>query len=330
MKVFVLTILSVMLLAITLFSQDEAVISHYGTLKVGGVLQSTFTYNLDTLEVQTQFAVRKSIFLFWGTILQDNVKYFVKGGGMTSPYIIETKLMFDNYIPMTSIAIGRYLPNFTYYMSRNCAMLDLIEYPLLVQGYAMWQQIGVQTTTTTDFLNFSLGIFNGYPAKSISEDNHAKDVLIPATVKPPVDFIKFFGYGWFGNMLMADTVDLAKNRIGGGAIVNYPLNEQMTVSLQGEYVMGTDEGVGVNDLKSAGYYGQLSFKTNPQIEFLGRYDGFDSNTGVDGNAISWITGGMNYFIDGEHAKISLNYIKKREEIGEYENDQFVMQFQIFF
>ncbi len=345
MKGFIIIVLCLFIFTLPLLAQDESVLAHYGTLKIGGILQTTFTYNMDEDDVQTEFAIKRSIFLFWGTILQDKIKYFVKAGGMTSPYIIETKLMFDDYIPMTSIAVGRYLPNFTHYMPRNAAMLDMINYPLIVTGkdqfdnslgYAMWQQVGVQTTTKTDYGDFNIGVFNGYGSSTTRDNNDAKDFLLAVAGKP-AEFLKLFGYGWFGNLLLADDEDLAINRYGGGAIVNYPLSEEMSVVFKGEYVMGTDEmGGGEGDLNSYGYYAHVGFKVKPQIELLIRYDNFDPNTDgdVDGDAVTWITLGANYFFDGEHVKFSLNYIMKKQEdtetVDDVDDDQVVAQVQLFF
>lgn len=343
MKGFILIALCLFIFSLPLLAQDESVLAHYGTLKIGGVMQSTFTYNMDTTAIQTAFALKRSRLLFWGTILTDQVKYFIQTEGLLSPYILDTKLIFDGFVPQTSIAIGRFCPAFTHYMPRSTAKLDMINYPILVtlkdslgneMAYAMWKQCGVQTTTKTDYIDFNLGVFNGYGSSSTSDNNDAKDALVATTIKA-AEFIEFIGYGWFGNMLMADETDLAKNRFGGGAIVNYPLNEQMSVTVKGEYVMGTDGmGEGIDDLKSAGFYGQFGFNVNPQIELLGRFENFDPDADTDYDAMTWITGGANYRIDGDHAKISANYIMKQSEVAEgvddVMDDQFIMQFQLFF
>ncbi|MCK4585242.1 hypothetical protein KAU13_07495, partial [candidate division WOR-3 bacterium] len=303
MKGFILIALCILIFALPLLAQDEGVLAHYGTLKIGGIMQSTFTYNMDEDDNQTEFALKRSRLLFWGTILNDKIKYFVQTEGVASPYILDTKLIFDNYIPMTSIAIGRFCPNFTHYMPMSTAKLDMINYPLLVQSYAMWKQIGIQSATTTDYVDFNLGVFNGYDnddggGNKWVEDNDAKDVLLAAAGKP-LEFLKLFGYGWFGNLLMADTLDFARNRFGGGAIVNYPLSEEMSVVFKGEFCMGTDEQVeGIDDVNSAGYYAHLGFNVNPQVELLLRYDNIDPDTDADDNATTWITLGANYRIDG--------------------------------
>ncbi len=333
MKGFILAVLCLMIFVLPLSAQDEGILAHYGTLKIGGVMQSWFTYNMDTTAVQTAFSLKRSRLLFWGTIT-DQVKYFIQTEGLASPYILDTKFIFTDFIPMTSFAIGRFCPAFTHYMPMSTAKLDMVNYPLLVQAYAMWKQNGIQTTTKLDYFDLNLGVFNGYGSSLTGDDNDAKDALASVVIKP-VEFLQVLGYGWFGNMLMAGEADLAKNRFGGGAIVTYPLNEQMTVIFKGEYVMGTDEmGEGIDDVSSSGYYAHLGFHVNPVVEILGRYEAFDPNTDVDDNAVTWITGGMNFRLVGDHVKFSANYIMKTNEVpagaDDPDDDQFIVQTQLFF
>jgi len=308
----------------------------YGTLKIGGILQAGGCYSLDTLQpVQFTFQMKRARLLFWGEVVPAKVKYFVQTDAVGSPFLLDTKLQFF-YLPYTEVAIGRFLPNFTHYMPRSTAMLDMINYPLLVARYAMWRQIGVQTTTSTDYLDFNLGIFNGYPGNSWSDDNDAKDFFSAAAIK--VDFASLIGYSWLGKTPM-DTIDLAKNRFGGGLILSKGLTEQMAVAVKGEGVMGQDDVTADSTINSMGFYGHLGLKLNlgeglPAVEILGRYDSFDPDMDVDDNAETWITGGVNFFIDGEHAKISLNYVMKKEEtpagVEEPDNDEVLGQVQVFF
>jgi hypothetical protein len=331
MRKVILTILFLMFLSLSMEAQQEPIETFYGNIRLGGILQTHFTYNLteessDT--VQQYFSVKRCILLLWGKTNLQSVKYFIKAGGMTSPYILETKLIFSDYIPETDIAIGRFLPAFTYYMPHNCAKIDMIEYPLFVYKYGMWQQIGVQTTTETDYFDVNFGIFNGYPPKSMVEDNDGKDLMVSASLEP-MEFVEIIGYGWFGNMLMADSTDLTKNRYGGGVLFHYPLNREQSVVLKAEGCMGKDERTGP-DIQSIGYYVHAGFRFNPQIEILARYDSYDPDVETDDDAETWMTGGINFFLDKDHVKISLNYIKRKEEANEYRNDKSIAQFQIFF
>lgn len=305
----------------------ESLAVGYGTLKIGGILQAGATYTMDTLQAsQFRFQMRRARLLFWGEVVPDKVKYFIQTDATLERFLLDTKLQFF-YIPQTEVTIGRFLPNFTHYMPRSTARLDMINYPLFVSQYAMWRQIGVQTTTKTDYLDFNLGIFNGYPANSWTDYNDAKDLLGALAIKP-VDFASLIGYGWLGKTEI-DTLELAVNRFGGGLILSKELTEQMAVSLKGEGVMGQDDVTADSTINSMGFYGHLGFKPIPQVEVLGRFDSFDPNLDVDDDEETWITGGVNFFIDGEHAKISVNYVMKGEP-AEIDNDEVLGQVQVFF
>ncbi len=304
-----------------------------GTLKLGGILQSTFTYAFDTLATQTSFALKRARFLLFGSIVPDKVKYFVQTEAVGSPFLLDTKLQFF-YLPKTEIAFGRFLPNFTYYMPMSTAKLDIINYPLLTTKYAMWRQVGLQTTTTTDYFDVNLGVFNGYPANNWSDNTDAKDVLGRATLKP-MKGVQVFGYGWMGNILLAETSDPENNVYGGGLSLEKKLSESgMTVVLRGEYLMAGVEDTTGNTINSMAYYGHFGFKVNPLVELLVRYDGYDPNSDVADNGLNWITGGLNFYLSGTNVMFYLNYIKKISEVpsgaSDPDDDEVILQAQVAF
>ncbi len=328
------------------FLYAEPVNIDNGVLRLGGILQTSIYYHQETTKPKTEFKMDRARFLFWGTLIPDKVKYFIQTeavqaiaavvkdtlGGMESavktPFLLDTKLSF-NYIPKTEITIGRFLPAFTIYMPRPVSKLDVVNYPLLVPAYAMWRQVGVQTTTQTKYLDFNLGLFNGYPSNNWSDNNDNKDALFSGAIKP-VDFVKILGYGWMGNVVLDEPADLAKNRYGGGLSINRKFPEKMALVINGEYVLGEDETIAGQTTKSAGYYGHVGFSINPYVELIVRYDNFDPDTDTDNNATSWITGGLNLKIKGDNAKIAVNYVNKQEEGTSVDNDIFVTQFQVSF
>lgn len=77
-----------------------------------------------------------------------------------------------------------------------------------------------------------------------------------------------------------------------------------------------------------------------KVEITTRYEfvKFDKNkllSGPDGqNQDKWLTIGLNYFHEGHHTKIQLNYILKNEEVspgvGEPKNDTLLIQFAYYF
>jgi hypothetical protein len=51
---------------------------------------------------------------------------------------------------------------------------------------------------------------------------------------------------------------------------------------------------------------------------------------MDDNGESWLTIGVNYYLDGINSMFYLNYIKKGEEGNEVDNDMIVAQMQLVF
>ncbi|MFQ6092037.1 MAG: hypothetical protein ACE5OR_05050 [bacterium] len=371
-KLMVLCIVALMaafLVANTTSAQLAEVKVGKGDLKIGAILQAGFDYSLadDEGNVNAQFTLNRARLLFWGTIVPDKVKYFVQteakqkigsfatgfegdtlstslveGSAVTTPYILDYKMIFLGCIPKTSITVGRFLPNFSLYMPAPTSKLDMINYPLFIinsgYNYAMWRQSGIQTATKTDYVDFNVGIFNG-PTNNMNDNDDAKDVLLRAGFKPQTDFakIKVGGYAWLGNLLLAEDADLAYNRFGFFGTLKH---EQATVNA--EFVMGSDEDgythlvdseLVTEDHKSMGFYGHVEYKVNPEFGILGRFDYFDPNTGVDDNAWTWVTLGVNHYIESYNAMIYLNSIMKLEQndwgsTEKIKNDVIQLQFQI--
>jgi hypothetical protein len=350
-----LTILTISLILVFLFTASFAqavteIKVGKGDLKIGGILQAGFIYNLEDDAGTDSFLMKRGRFLFWGTIIPDKVKYFVQldhAGGVS---LLDYKAQFF-YIEKTEITFGRFLPNFTLYMPYSTAKLEFINYPMTTTKYAVWRQVGIQTTTKTDYVDFNVGIFNGYPSNNFSDDNDAKDFFGRVDIKPPVEQaqICFGGYAWMGNVtpptVFFDTMvhvvpnpdeeTFKANRFGGFATADYTKDE-MSFHFRGEFIMGQDDyltGPSVSETdtrNSQAYFGQASVQPVKQVEFLARYEAFDPNTDIDDDGISAITGGVNYYMDGINAMLYLNFIHKMEEGDEIDNDEVQGQVQITF
>jgi hypothetical protein len=325
-----------------------------GTLKIGGILQAGFTYYVKDETGINSFTLNRARFLFSGVIIPDKVKYFVQTETKSTSNtvsLLDYKAQFF-YIKKTEIAVGRFLPNFTIYMPYSTAKLEMINYPMTTTQYATWRQVGIQTSTITDYIDFNLGVFNGADmTDNISDNNDAKDFLVRAEVKPPIEKVKvrFGGYAWVGsakppttfqdtivhNVPNPDEKSFQKNRFGGLALADYT-KDQMTLRFRGEFIMGKDEyltGPSVAEKctrKSQAYFAHVGIQPVKQVEFLARYEAYDPDTDVDKDGNSAITGGVNYYLDGINAMFYLNYIHKMEQVKEIDNDLVQAQVQITF
>ncbi len=304
-----------------------------GTLKIGGILQAGFTYHMEDKEGYDSFTLNRARFLFWGTIVPDKVKYFVQLEHKGSVSVLDYKARFF-YIPQTEITVGRFLPNFTLYMPYSTAQLEMINYPITTTKFAMWRQVGIQTTTKTDYFDFNLGVFNGSDIpNNTSDNNDAKDFLVRGEIKPPIDEakVRFGGYAWIGNaeppsyVLNPDEKTLKMNRFGGFARVDYKAADNFTVKFRGEFLTASTENlffthvdsVATTDAQS--FFAHVGIQPSPNVEFLARYDFHDPNTDMsykegvsDDDEETWLTAGVNYYLEGINAMFYLNYIRKME------------------
>lgn len=352
-KVILLVIIGVVLFSSlvsnSVVAEEAGITVGKGTLKIGGILQAGFTYNLEDKQGIDAFTMNRARFLFSGTIIPDKVKYFVQTEMVSSPAILDYKAQFF-YIQKTEITVGRFLPNFTLYMPYHTGKLEMINYPLTTTKYAVWRQVGIQTTTTTDYVDFNVGIFNGYPANNSSDNNDAKDFLVRADIKPPSGQVqvRFGGYAWLGFAVppttFYDTImhvvpnpdekTFKANRFGGFATADF--TEEMAFKFRGEFLMAEDEcltGPSVDQKESynsQAYFAHVGVQPVKQVEFLLRYEAYDPNTDVDDDGISAVTGGVNYYLDGINSMFYLNYIHKMEQAVEIDNDVVQAQVQITF
>ena len=370
----VVGVLLVFMIAGAAFAEMADIKVGKGTLKVGGILQAGYTYNLEDEGNIDAFTLNRARVLMWGTIVPDKVKYFVQLEHKGGVGALDYKALFS-YIPKTTICVGRFLPNFTLYMPYSTAKLEMINYPLTTQKYAMWRQVGLQSTTATEYVDFNVGIFNGADLKNnIGDNNDAKDFLLRATFKPPMEQAKinFGGYAWIGKAAVptllrtttvTDTIPientdddtlfidqtttetfpfldetLKNDRFGGFALVDYE-SDQVKVHFRGEFVAAKMEAAVLGagnvlekvETKSQAFFAHLGIQPDPRFEFLVRYDKYDPNTDVDDDGIGWVTGGVNYYVDGLNSMFYLNYIHRMEEgDNEVDNDGILAQVQILF
>jgi hypothetical protein len=350
MKKLIFVVITVMLFSLSMshivFAELANIQVGKGTLKIGGILQAGATYNLEDEAGFDSFTLNRARFLFWGVIVPDKVKYFVQLDHKGSISVLDYKAQFF-YVPQTEITFGRFLPNFTLYMPYSTAKLEMINYPLTTLRFAVWRQVGIQTTTKTEYVDFNLGIFNGADTtNNMGDNNDAKDFLARAEFKPPMDqaAIRAGGYAWIGSgepdVSNPDEKTLERNRFGGFANVDYKATDDLTVKFRGEFLMASTENLFYPDVDSVisvdgqAFFAHVGVQPHPQVEFLARYDFHDPNTdmsyeaasdmGNGGSAFSsndiccdddeeaWITAGVNYYLEGINAMFYLNFIHKME------------------
>jgi len=348
---------------ISMAAELEGVKIGTGTLKMGGVFQAQlYLTNWDNNTQSpmygsakyTTFRSYRARFLFWGVIVPDKVKYFVQLEMLNIPAFLDYKMMFLNYIPKTSVTVGRFLPYWTLYMHKAVSDLELIHYPMVVNEFAMGRQPGIQTETTIDPIKFYVGCFNGADIPdSYTDNNNAKDFMFRLDVMPKLENMNLLvgGEFWMGRRWV--DANHTKGTTMFGPFASLDMNK---LKLRGEYLMRTfTEGylapgdVDLSDRKSSGFYFMAGYTALDWLEVLGRYDAYDPNTANDADDFtdedgnSAITIGANFMIHKYNAVIALNLVMNSEQSKipdvsttdpldetDLKNDEAVVQFQIAF
>jgi len=346
---FLLATILIILLSLSSVSAQVTDISiGKGSLKLGGILQAGYTWHAEDKEGFDSFTINRARFLMWGEIIPDQVTYFVQLETKSDVSLLDYKAAL-NYIPKTKLIIGRFLPNLTLYMPSSTAKLEMINYPLTTSRFAPWRQIGIQSVTKTEFAEFTLGILNGADQPNNTADNNdAKDFLFRADFIPPIEWatVRCGGYAWIGrarpefndetgdSLIIFPEETLKNNMFGGFIKLDY--DGPVPIRFRGEYIASTaehltDGNIGsIDETKRMAYLGHLGIRVHPTVEILARYDAYDPDTDIDNNIESWLTGGLNYYIEGGNAMVYLNYIHKMEEGTDIENDLVLGQIQITF
>lgn len=344
------------------WSQDTgpaALMVGSGTLKINGNLQTTYTYNLDPTSAN-QFCLKRARFLFSGDVLKDRLGYFVQTEGVGSPFVLDVKLLFKNYIPRTTLCVGRFLPPFTLYMPLSSTKLNLVNYPILTQKYAdgvgylgtnrttrgVWRQTGLQTMTTIGKIaEVTLGLFNGGKNNNGDVDKF-KTFLGRLDVKP-LEMIKSGGYFYMGMDTLSINTTLGTHTIADIQPVSYmrygvfaDFSRKDQFYFQTELTMGSDEGLAVKAdttgaevlaSSSMGWFFHAGYVVLPMLETHVRYDRWYPRTDTDADDISALTIGLNFPLQGVKTVLYINYVMNMEHSSvKKNNDQIIAQAQMSF
>lgn len=324
-----------------------------GTLKIGGVLQAGYTHYIgddipaDAAVQYNSFTLNRARLLLSGEIIPEKIKYFVQTEFKGETSIKDFKARFF-YLPMTEVTVGRFSPAFTIKMTTSTASQGLINYPLTTQKFGMWRQMGIQTTTTTEYLDVNLGLFNGADQPDNTMDNNnSKDFSARVNFKP-LDKLNFGGYAWIGKALptmneLSWPDETLKNNMFGFFMEYERDFSGVIVRDKAELITGTKESVDefvyiepyagpipagrIRETKSLAFWGETYVRVSKKVELLGRVDYYDPDTDVDGFAEAWYTFGVNHYFADDYAMIYLNYIAKVEKSG-YSTDNDLLQAQI--
>ncbi|MCX5867342.1 MAG: porin [Proteobacteria bacterium] len=299
-----------------------------GDLKISGIFQGVYKLSIVSNNNTNSFNMKRARIFLIGSIVPDKVKYVFQGdavndgslsGNLTdgykytsNPWLLDARLIFVTPIPNTEIQVGRFLPNFTYYMPQLVSKLDLIEYPLLTSTFAMWRQVGLQTTTKFSKGSFNFGILNSSGLVNSTEAPHYqntwgdadnwKSFLVRGNLKPS-DNVETAVYLVTGRELSA-----AVDNASGAAEYWTTLKAGGFLRVSGSGLTALLEGIFAKEGKYKGYalLAQAGYKPSDKVEALVRLDAVDKCMINDSRQIR-PTVGINYYISGTNAAIYVDY-----------------------
>ncbi len=183
-------------------------------------------------------------------------------------------------------------------------------------------------------LDYTLAVLDG-AGINVVDNNERKDVS-SRLILHPVSGLDIAGSYYNGSRFIpgsaavktngvittpaVDPKSVERNRYGFD--LNY---EWKNLALRGEYINGTDD-----QIKREGYYFTVGYYfLQKKFQVLGRYDFYDANKAVAGDASTWYVVAANYNFS-PNIRLQANYTFKQEEGTSISNNYAAVQFQIGF
>jgi hypothetical protein len=196
-----------------------------------------------------------------------------------------------------------------------------------------WRDTGVEFRgLVSRIFDYKFGVFRGYPkdAKSASADDDAKNDNWPRFCgRIQLNFLDpETGFFYSGNYLGKKNIfsigagaDFQRHVPGnsggstyfaftGDATIDYKISDEFVIALQGAYVHVANKPESSVSTES-GYFAQLGVLYMEQIQPVIKYQYWDGEitltNGKKAKNVSYMTFGLNYFIEGNNANIKAEY-----------------------
>jgi len=265
------------------------------------------------------FQIKRARLEFKGSI-NTKIKYHLQFEAMQSPVIKDARVSFL-YIPYIEVKLGQYKVPFSMEELTPAYDFDLIENPKVVSILAPFRDVGFSIRSDLRWLNAEVGIFNGN-GEQLKDNNKKKDfnwrlVLAPSKIYS-IGISCYNGMNTITNG--SQKVDVRKDRLG--AEFKFEIDKAF---IKSEYIYGKDRNA-----KSEGWYIRLAYRVIPNLQAICQYEQWDPNKDIADNKENILTLGTNLFVDGNNAKIQLNYLFVNEEGMPIKNNRLNIQLQIMF
>ncbi len=229
------------------------------------------------------------------------------------------------------LTLGQFFIPFSLESLTSNTALDMINRPLVVESLVpgrdtsdTGRDIGVQYAgtgypggQTTQQLDYFAGLFNG-AGTNVPENNGNKDPALRLVYRSVPIGVQLGASYYRGTVGSARA---KRCRRGLEAAL-----DRGAWALKSEYIWANDTARNSN-----GWYATLLRRFNSRFEGALRIDRYDPNEGVDGDAITTTTAGLNWNLaEGGYSRIQFNYEYVREQVTQLPNNRFMGQFQAGF
>ena len=336
----------------------------WGNMRLFGILHAQLAASdlADTADARhTEFRLARMDLILEGNFWNKKIGYFIEGDmANVAGFLLDARV---SIMPLEGfeIRIGRFIPDFTYYMPASKSGLMTIDYPLVTSSVAPWHQVGMEIMFQHKYFDIIGGVFNGMRFKlgttrdalgrttvistpemaegytgatweNLSDDNMGKDLLFRFLVKPAKG-LSLCGYVYYGMPRYSwydpgrgKFTDETANMILYGFEARY-LGDKFNILAEysmrriyypdGATWFNADErtfpGVSPDPLVSHGAYLHAGYRFISMLEIMLRGDYFDADLDSDLGQEIWGTLGLNWYLDGIHTRMTLEYILKAKQ-----------------
>ena len=334
----------------------------WGNMRLFGILHAQLAASdlADTADARhTEFRLARMNLVLAGNFWNKKIGYYIEGDmANVAGFLLDARISIKP-VQGLEIRIGRFIPDFTYFMPACKSGLMAIDYPLVTSSLAPWHQVGLEIMFQHKYFDIVAGVFNGMRFKktmdptsnvistpemaegytgatweNLSDDNMGKDLLFKLLVKPvkglALGSYVYYGmpqYSWRDTGINELTDEMA-NMILYGFEVLY-LSDKFNILFEcamrrlyypdgATFLLYNEEGPGYpavspDPLVSHGAYLHAGYRFISMLEIMLRGDYFDADLDSDLGQEIWGMLGLNWYLDGIHARMTLEYILKARQ-----------------
>lgn len=302
-------------------NKEELTVLTGQSLKLSGFTQVRYTHWQEGID---GFRMRRARVGLKGEILK-NINYRLQIDALKSPVLLDAQIEIE-FIPHARLRFGQFKVPFSLENLTSSSALDTINRSLTVEKLcpgrdigANGRDIGVAVNGQFSRIECFLGVFNGSGINK-TDFNDQKDIAGRFVFYPGSSLTLGLSHynGRYSSHPGASVVE--RNRTG---IDMFFIKDQLSV--KGEYIFARDA-----QIESYAWYLQGGCYIMPEkLQAIVKYDSFDKNLDIQGDRISVMTLGLNWFFS-EKTKFQINYEYHREDTNETSKNVILAQLQAGF